>query len=264
MSNLMLKEIAYVVFLCSAFAGATPIATAEITADLSKTKINGEIIPPDGNLDPIVGYTLQTISDELYQFPEYFPSGETELSFTLADNSIFARSDKGSSLCRSTATGDDEYNYATSNVGSYAVFKVEDVSDISFSLDFNATMSLMSGTAGEDANGSWTEYLDLFIIDDEDNNLIPLTGNQNSVFYSMSEGNAESFNETHTLDIRYDFLSNFGENFTGKLALQSTLISEADVQVVPSAPVPEPAVICLLLVGIPMLAGMRIRRKIIP
>lgn len=221
---------------------AVPIAVMALSVDLSNVGviINGENYVSDLEYDdPLMSY----ISDQ---------------SGVRSDASVIQQFEEGISKNMAYATAADGYAHAVSNVGSYRIFSVEDVSSISLTLDVNAIVDLTTESLGDYASALWFSSIDLAMLSGEE--YIPLVSNTFDSFqYDSFDGDFLRIVDEQTLDVSY----HFKEKFNGKLRLQSTLTADAYADfVVPPINVPEPAAASMMIIGLTALLPLvKFRRK---
>ncbi len=266
MSRFKLIDVCCLIGVCSFPAAATPVAVSQITADLSTARIavnEGGNVTAGGIMDPLFGYMFQSGSDFVESPSSPFPSPANSVTVPLSGgSSISAQSINGASLTNAAATVLEGDAYASSTVNSYFIYTASDVTSLTFSLDFNATMLLSTEAEGEYASGQWMEFLDLFSIYEPTGELIPIICNPtsisaNQIFQDAFDGNVLTFDERHTLDVSYGF----SEAFNGRLVLQSTIIADALVSA-PATSIPEPSQISLMVLGLAMFLPLVKRRKV--
>lgn len=240
----MVKKISVLCCIVSFWyvtVGAVPIAVMTLAADLSKVGvvINGENYLSDPEYEePLLSYIL-------------------DQSGVQSDASVTQQFEEGISKNMAYATVADGYAHAVSNVGSYRIFSVEDVSSISLTLDINAIVDLTTESLGDYASALWFSSIDLAMLSGEE--YIPLVSNTYDSFqYDSFDGDLLRLVDEQTLDVSY----HFKEKFNGKLRLQSTLTADAYADFVAPINVPEPAAASMMIIGLTVLLPLvKFRRK---
>lgn len=236
---------------------SAPISISQITGNFPSVDAIFEF-DGTGNANKLTDYfeSYTRVETDAIATQENALNGFGTISNSVSGASAFAESNNVSVLNRAEA--DRFPGAANSNsmtiAGSY--YNVENVSTVSFTLDVETSMQLVTESSTEFAYGYLEESLGLFWF--EDNQFTLLDEFQFFDEQGVTAGESYSATESSSLNVFYDFGTT---PFTGQLLFEGVAMAYTDVVGQESTPVPEPGIISLLILGLGIVFCMRISGK---